>query len=122
MENFKKLLPQVLLLSFVIKMLAVTPGYADAAIIFGLGAVFAVSKYLEHSKQVEDVVSSFTNEITEQRKLLTTKLEEQASVINKQNEVLQVFAVEHSKMKTTMEGIKLKNEWTGQNGIAKKLG
>lgn len=122
MENFKKLIPYGLLLSFVIKMLAVSPTVADAAIIFALGAVLGVSAHLESNKKFESVAEAVKKEMEDQRKLLSDKLQEQTIVINKQNELLQVFAVEHQKMKTTMEGIKLKNEWTGQNGIAKKVG
>ena len=100
MNTAKKLLPQGLLLSFIIKMLIVTPGFADMGIVFALSGMIATQIFLEKRSEYEEV----------------------KAFANKQAEVIQVMAIEVSKVKTAMEGVKLKNEFTGVGGINKRVG
>lgn len=100
MQKFISYLPQGLLLSFIIKMLTVTPGFADMGIVFALAAICGIQIYLEKNANTQDI----------------------KTIVSKQNEVIQTMAVELSKVKTNMEGIKLKNEFTGTGGLNKRVG
>lgn len=100
MENLKKYFAQALLLSFVIKMLAVTPSFADMGIVFALGGLIALQTYLEKSTSVQEV----------------------KEFVNKQTEVINTMAVELHKVKNDMEGVKLKNGFINSGGLNKRVG
>jgi len=97
MQNIKKLLPQGLLLAFVLKMLLISPTLPDMGIVFALAAIVGLTASLEKKDEIDDI----------------------KVVINKQNEVIQVMSVEVAKMKQTVEGVRLKNEFVNGNGLKK---
>lgn len=100
MQKFINYLPQGLLLSFIIKMLIISTSFSDMGIVFALSAICGIQVYLEKRDEIQEI----------------------KTVVNKQNDVIQTMAVELSKIKTQMEGIKLKNEFTGVGGINKRVG
>ena len=91
MEKFKKLLAEGLLLSFVIKMLIVSPSFSDMGIVLGLAAIVGLQHYLEKSTEIQDV----------------------KTIVSKQTEVIQTMAVEMAKLKTSIEGVRLKESFKG---------
>jgi hypothetical protein len=94
-----KYLPQALLLSFIIKMLLVTTSFSDMGIVFALSGVLALTLHIEKQKEVQDIKDQ----------------------LNKVIEGFGVIAVEHSKMKSVLEGVKLKNEFVNGNGLKKVI-
>lgn len=99
MEKIKKHIPHALLLSFIAKMLIVTTSFSDMGIVFALCGVLGLSLYLEKQKEVQDIKDH----------------------LNKVVEGFSVIAVEHAKMKSVLEGVKLKNEFVNGNGLKKVI-
>lgn len=98
MEKFLKHLPLGLLLSFIVKMIVVTPSFADMGIVFALATLVGVQILLDKKEDFQTV----------------------KEIVNKQNEVIQVMAVEHAKMKNILEGVKLKSDF--KNDGIKRVG
>lgn len=110
MEKFKDLLPKGLLVAFLVKMLLNTTSYSDMGIVFCLAGTVALQVYLEKSKSIQDL-----------QEAVFKKSQEQNDVINKQNDVIAQFAVEFSKMKNEVAGVKLRSDFQ-QNGLNGGLG
>lgn len=110
MEKFKKYLPQGLLLSFIIKMLAQEASFSDMGIVFALAGVVGLTVYLEKRQELQEV-----------KEAMQKKCDEQNLMINKASEIIQVIAVEHAKMKSIVEGLKLKNDYGQGNGLKKVI-
>ena len=98
MEKFKKLLPQGLLLAFTLKMLLITPGFSDMGIVLALAAIVGLQNFLERSIEIQDV----------------------KTIMAKQSEVISTMAVELSKLKTNVEGIRLKDSFKGAESNFKR--
>lgn len=109
MEKLFGLLPKVIFLSYLIKMIAVTPSLADVGIIAALSCIAALQIYIEKKSTIQQVAENCNKQIAELQ-----------VVINRQSEVINLQAVEFSKLKNDMAGIKIKNDFTGIGGLGLK--
>ncbi len=107
MESFNNLFPKGLLMTFLVKMLIVTTSYSDMGIILGLTGIVALQIYLEKQKSIKDIQES-----------VFKKVDEQNIVITKQNQLLEQFAIEFTKVKNDVSGVKLRSDFQ-QNGFGK---
>lgn len=89
MENLKKMIPLAMLLSFIIKMMIISPGFADMGIVISLVSLVGLLNYIDKKEDIETI----------------------KNIVNKQNETIQAAAIEIAKMKTIVEGVRLKNEF-----------
>ena len=93
MTQFNKIsehFPIVLLSILTIKSVIFGTTLPEMGCVLGIASIVAISTYMQRTK----------------------KLEEHAIVLSKQNEVIQTMALELSKVKNAMEGIKLTNGFT----------
>lgn len=100
MEKYTNLLPKGLLLAYAVKMLIITASFSDMGITFALGGIVALQVYLEKSKKIEEI-----------KEEVFKKVDEQNGVIAKQNQLLEQFAVEFTKVKQDMQGIKIRSDF-----------
>ena len=107
MEKFENLLPKGLLLSYLIKMLAITPSYSDMGIMVALCGIFALQAYLEKSKNIKEI-----------QETVYKKIDEQNLTISKQNQLLEQFAIEFTKVKNDVSGVKLRSDFQ-HSGLTK---
>jgi len=99
MEFIKKYLPHGLVLSFVIKMLLITPSFADVGILLPLVGLLAFYAHIEKKDEFKEI----------------------KDVVSKQNDVIAVMAGEHAKMKIVMESVTLKNQFTSGGNLKKVI-
>lgn len=98
MDKILNLFPKTLLAAYVVKMIALSPSLTDVGIVVAVSVVVAIQLSLEKKNTIEDV-----------RIDCNKKLEEIKQVVNKQIEVISQMSVEVAKVKTDMQGVKLKS-------------
>lgn len=108
MEKFSHLLPKGLLLSYLVKMLIITASFSDMGITFALCSIVGLQTYLEKSKTIKEVEET-----------VYKRVDEQNLTIAKQNQLLEQFAIEFTKQKNEMAGIKLRSDFKSAEGFNK---
>lgn len=103
MESKINLIPIGLLSTFTLKLLFVGTNPSEMGIVFALSAVVYGTEYLSKSRRIQHVENDNKN-FTES---VTKKLEEQATIITKQNEVIKTLAVELAQVKDGMSSVKM---------------
>lgn len=112
MESIVKLIPKAIFLSYIAKMIILSPTQNDVGIILALSGVAALHMYIEKSKSIKDVSDACMKELAIIKE-----------VVNKQSECINLQAVEYSKVKNEVAGLKMKSDFRsidGFGGVSKK--
>lgn len=108
MEKLNNLLPKGLLLSYLVKMLIITASFSDMGITIALSGIVALQIYLEKNKKIQEI-----------KEETFKKIDEQNGVIAKQNQLLEQFAIEFTKTKNEIAGVKLRSDFKAAEGFNK---
>lgn len=109
MDKIFNLFPKGLLSAYLIKMIMLSPTINDVGIFAALAGVVAIQIHLEKKNTIEEVKAHCNKQI-----------EEIKTVVNKQIEVISTTAVEISKLKNEMMGVKLKSDFSNGNPLTGK--
>ena len=108
MDNFERLLPKGLILSYLVKMLIVSASIADVGILMTLAGIMGSQMYLEKNKKVQQIEKSLNQRYEEVVQANLKANEDTKRVCEKTVTVVQEAALEIAKLKNDMSGIKLK--------------
>lgn len=106
-----KSLPKGMFFAYLVKMLIITPSFSDMGILIALASVVGVEIFLEKQKSIDEVKDACAKQVQDIQ-----------IVVNKQNDVIAQFAVEFSKMKNDVSGLRIKQDFQKIDGFGKKVG
>lgn len=106
MERLINLLPKVIFLSYIVKMIAFTPTSTDVGVIAALAGIAALQIYTEKKQTIQDIKTDCQKQ-----------LDEIKEVVNKQINVINLQAIEFTKLRQDMSGLKLKENFKSIEGF-----
>lgn len=97
MDKILNLFPKTLLAAYIIKMITLSPTVNDVGILLALASVVGIQLYLEKNSTVEDVRTDCNKQLAAIKE-----------TVNKQIEVISQMSIEVARVKTDMQGVRLK--------------